>query len=124
MLNETSKSQTQGNQSELSLSASKNAETIKNVVRNIKEYSSMVKETARALRESGAIPELSIAIREVAGVVRDAANDISKAAKDLKDSGEIADTVRSLKEIRDVSLDTIQSVKNVEANVRNKSRAS
>lgn len=74
----------------------KTLETIQNISKKVREYSSTMRETMKTLRESDAIPEMAEAIRYASFAVRDTVNDISETTKDLKKRGIIVDTAASI----------------------------
>ena len=86
------------------------AEKPNKILGTVKDYTAIVRETGKALQESGAIPEFSSAVREVAQVLCISAKEISKALNELKSSQVKNDSVESVKKIKEISAETVQSL--------------
>ncbi len=76
--------------------AKETVETIKNISKNIRDYSHMMRDTMKTLRESGAIPEMAEAIREGSFAVRDTVKDINETAQELKKNGVVVDAASAV----------------------------
>ena len=90
--NNNSNSYREQGESVYQFNAKDTVETIQNVSKNIKEYSSQMRETMKTLRQSGVIPEMAEAIRMGSFAVRDTVKDINETTKELKAKGVVVDT--------------------------------
>ena len=93
--------------------AKETVETIKNISKNIRDYSHMMRDTMKTLRESGAIPEMAEAIREGSFAVRDTVKDINETAQELKKNGVVVDAASAVESALKSAGESITTVKEI-----------
>ncbi len=87
------------------------AEGVKNVARNITEYSIKVREIVKAMRQTGAMVQLTEAFREAVITSRDTAKAINDTATELQRSGVIRETASAIMETAESAHMTYETVK-------------
>ena len=111
--NNNSNSYREQGESIYQFNAKDTVETIQNVSKNIKEYSSQMRETMKTIRESGVIPEMAEAIRIGSFAVRDTVKDINETTKELKAKGVVVDTAGAVENTWKSVGESISAVKEI-----------